>query len=126
MRVQLRRTKGWRKPAWAVSVARPGPFGNPYRAEKCVGGWAVYDRGCLASEVHRGFLSRYEFRDNAIRRAIELYRYWINHTEQVALRNRIRATFALSTGKVPACWCPLDSPCHADVILEVANTPMEG
>lgn len=20
-----------------------------------------------------------------------------------------------------ACWCPLDSPCHADVLLEIAN-----
>ena len=20
-----------------------------------------------------------------------------------------------------ACWCPLDGPCHADVLLEVAN-----
>ena len=20
-----------------------------------------------------------------------------------------------------ACWCPLDGPCHADVLLEIAN-----
>ena len=20
-----------------------------------------------------------------------------------------------------ACWCPLDQPCHADVLLELAN-----
>lgn len=24
-------------------------------------------------------------------------------------------------GKNLACWCPLDSPCHADVLLELAN-----
>ena len=24
-------------------------------------------------------------------------------------------------GKVLACWCRLDKPCHADVLLEVAN-----
>jgi hypothetical protein len=24
-------------------------------------------------------------------------------------------------GKNLACWCPLDGPCHADVLLEVAN-----
>ena len=24
-------------------------------------------------------------------------------------------------GKNLACWCPLDRPCHADVLLEVAN-----
>lgn len=24
-------------------------------------------------------------------------------------------------GKDLACWCPLDHPCHADVLLELAN-----
>jgi hypothetical protein len=24
-------------------------------------------------------------------------------------------------GKNLACWCPLDQPCHADVLLEIAN-----
>jgi hypothetical protein len=24
-------------------------------------------------------------------------------------------------GKDLACWCPLDYPCHADVLLEIAN-----
>jgi len=24
-------------------------------------------------------------------------------------------------GKNLACWCPLDRPCHADILLELAN-----
>ena len=24
-------------------------------------------------------------------------------------------------GKDLACWCPLDQPCHADVLLQIAN-----
>jgi hypothetical protein len=24
-----------------------------------------------------------------------------------------------------ACWCRLDQPCHADVLLELANAPAE-
>ena len=24
-------------------------------------------------------------------------------------------------GRDLACWCPIDQPCHADVLLEVAN-----
>ena len=24
-------------------------------------------------------------------------------------------------GRDLACWCPLDQPCHADVLLELAN-----
>ena len=30
-RVQLRRTRGWRKPTSAIVVARPGRWGNPFR-----------------------------------------------------------------------------------------------
>ena len=26
-------------------------------------------------------------------------------------------------GKDLACWCPLDQPCHSDVLLELANAP---
>ena len=26
-------------------------------------------------------------------------------------------------GKNLGCWCPLDQPCHADVLLEIANAP---
>lgn len=26
-------------------------------------------------------------------------------------------------GRDLACWCPLDQPCHADVLLELANAP---
>ena len=29
-------------------------------------------------------------------------------------------------GKDLACFCPLDQPCHADVLLEIANTPPPG
>jgi Domain of unknown function (DUF4326) len=28
---------------------------------------------------------------------------------------------AALTGRDLACWCPLDQPCHADVLLELAN-----
>jgi hypothetical protein len=31
---------------------------------------------------------------------------------------QIRAELA---GKDLACWCPLDKPCHADVLLELSN-----
>lgn len=28
-------------------------------------------------------------------------------------------------GRDLACWCPLDFPCHGDVLLELANGPDE-
>lgn len=30
LRIQRKRTKGWRMPPNTVSVTRPGPYGNPY------------------------------------------------------------------------------------------------
>jgi hypothetical protein len=32
--------------------------------------------------------------------------------------------FAKLRGKNLACWCALDAPCHADVLLEIANRPV--
>jgi hypothetical protein len=31
--------------------------------------------------------------------------------------------YAELRGKDLACWCALDVPCHADVLLEIANAP---
>lgn len=37
---------------------------------------------------------------------------------QAAIRNDLR-------GLDLACWCSLDQPCHADVLLEIANSPAQ-
>jgi len=96
-RVRLRRTRGWRKPPGAVVVARPSRWGNPY----VIG--AVHDGRALTREE-----------------TVELFR-------EALLAGRldfdVRAVRASLRGHDPACWCPLDVPCHADVLLEVANQP---
>ena len=33
----------------------------------------------------------------------------------------LRAMVEVLRGKDLVCWCPLDQPCHADVLLELAN-----
>lgn len=35
----------------------------------------------------------------------------------------LRMARAELRGRDLACWCPLDQPCHADVLLEYANDP---
>ena len=45
-----------------------------------------------------------------------LQRYWL-HAQGFDLTT-LQQDLA---GKDLACWCPLDQPCHADVLLEVAN-----
>jgi Domain of unknown function (DUF4326) len=47
-RIQLRRTKGWRKPPGAVMIARPSKWGNPYPV-------AVYGRD-EAVRLYREYL----------------------------------------------------------------------
>lgn len=49
---------------------------------------------------------------------VELFRAYLARPEQAALVARARQQLR---GKNLACWCPLDAPCHADVLLDVAN-----
>ena len=103
-RIQLRRTKGWRKPEGAVVVARPSKWGNPYK----VGGQMLMTNGAGWTQlvtVTRG-------------EAVEMFRRHAVGDLYPFGYNTIRAELA---GRDLACWCPLDQPCHADVLLEIAN-----
>lgn len=94
-RIQLSRTTGWRKPEGAVVVTRGSgrAFGNPYQ-----GVGANPDHAYLA-QLCRAYLAR---------------------PEQAELLKRIKRELR---GKDLCCWCALDQPCHADVLLETANKP---
>lgn len=126
-RIQLRRTKGYRKPPGAVVVARPGKWGNPYRVlpvpvyhgRSVVGmRWRVV-RDDLPLTVP-GEIFRYK--SGAHRLAVDLHRAYVliclRGPAGQALRDAMDAELR---GRDLACWCPLDQPCHADVLLEVAN-----
>jgi hypothetical protein len=52
--------------------------------------------------------------------AVESYADWINRPEQPSLRKRIRRELR---GRDLYCFCSLDKPCHADVLLAMANAP---
>ncbi|SKU74823.1 Uncharacterised protein [Mycobacteroides abscessus subsp. massiliense] len=96
-RIQLRRTKGWRKPEGAILVSRPSKWGNPFRADG--------DRSQAVS-LFREMLDRAPLGDGT----------WGRDGESVF--ETIRRELA---GRDLVCWCPLDQPCHADVLLEIAN-----
>ena len=56
-------------------------------------------------------------RDGDRDQVVERYAYWLSRAEQTGLVMQIRHQLC---GKDLVCWCaPL--PCHADVLLEVAN-----
>ena len=111
-RIQLKRTKGWRMPPGAVKVDRTTRWGNPFVQGEMSEGARLGNP--VAAELC-GLLVR----DRA--HAVELFRQWIVSASDVALAWRTSAP-ALR-GKNLACWCPLDGPCHADVLLELANGP---
>lgn len=98
-RIQLSRAKGWRMPANTIKVDRSTRWGNPYS----VGADGVPDVA-TAVQLFRALLRR-QFNG-------------LNHRYFVFTDERLRADLS---GKNLACWCPLDQPCHADVLLEVAN-----
>ena len=109
-RIQLRRTKGWRKPAGAVVVSRPTRWGNPF-----VVGEAVWMKITHEGSIRRTTSAR--IIDDP-RTAVAFFRAWLKIREQARL---LQAARMLLAGKDLACWCPLDQPCHADVLLELAN-----
>ncbi|KPQ06160.1 MAG: protein of unknown function containing DUF4326 domain [Rhodobacteraceae bacterium HLUCCA12] len=50
--------------------------------------------------------------------SIQAYRTWLRQPQQANLVARARTELC---GRNLACWCPPGSPCHADVLLELAN-----
>ena len=104
-RYQHRRAAGSRLPASAVLCTRASRWGNPFTVAECG-------------------------RDEAIAR----YRDWITTgtdrfqvgtTDRPRFLDPIRCRAELHTlaGRDLACSCSLDQPCHADVLLELANRP---
>jgi hypothetical protein len=126
-RIQLRRTKGWRKPTGTVVVARPSMWGNPWRIGRSRGYWWVYNGDC---EVWTPLL--YTAQTDAQAYAVRLYRQWLQHGTAIGhthpkmkrlepRRRHVLASLHNLAGRDLACWCPRDMPCHADVLLELVD-----
>ena len=102
-RIQLRRTRGWRLPEGAVSVARPTKWGNP---------WVVcFDLDCKHEYCKPGAL-------------LAVFAYKHSIIWPVSSDPSVPDEFTIQRdlrGKDLACWCPPGLPCHADVLLELAN-----
>jgi hypothetical protein len=111
-RIQRQRTKGWRMPAGAVYVGRPTNFGNPWKAGGPVDFGGHHPVG---TEVWFGRKAGDTVLDPAD--AVALYRLWLHDCAQRGVPHPIAAL----RGRDLVCWCPPGQPCHADVLLELAN-----
>ena len=105
-RVQLSRRKGWRMPENTVKVDRSTKWGNPYPVGQ------LYSRA-EAVNRHRTALITGKCVTRSDRGP---------SPQDVALHCiGVKMEIGQLRGKNLACWCPLDQPCHADVLLELAN-----
>jgi hypothetical protein len=102
VRIQRKRTAGWRKPAGAVYVGRGSKFGNPYNWQLGIEG----DHDPRAA-------------------AVSLYCDWLESGRGPSAPTD--ADIAALRGKDLMCWCALNQKCHADILLELANpSPSRG
>ncbi len=109
VRIQRRRAAGWRMPESAVYVGRGSRWGNWFRVVLRGGGrWAVVN----GTRVVASGLSADEARTIAVARFRDAVMKNGNLREQVPAQLR---------GRDLACWCRPGEPCHADVLLEIAN-----
>ena len=108
IRITRRRTPGWRTPLCtcgcgqpAIYVGRPTKWGNPFSAMECGERYPS-----LTAEQVAGFI-------------VNQFRYDLRGTfPDYPSANEIRAELA---GHDLMCWCAKRSPCHGDVLLELAS-----
>ena len=129
-RIHRRRTKDWRKPPGAVYVGRGTKWGNPLwlRSDGLIQHWrdwrwyATGDVERVSRRLIEVFTADYAAKVLGIVGAspeavvVACYRALLmrNPGPAIAARRELR-------GRDLMCWCPLDRPCHADVLLEFAN-----
>ena len=102
-RIQRSRAKGWRMPENTIYVGRGSKWGNPHIVGVSLerNGDGSYRRMTPADAVAR-------YRD-------EYFPFWRQ-------KNPKRFDVSELRGKNLACWCKPQEACHADVLLEVANS----
>ena len=104
LRVQFKRVRGWKKPLNTVYVGRSrhtplNKWGNPH----AVGGDSC--RTCPLGP-------------HSAAQAVSLYRLDLRLGRLPFTKEDARRELR---GVNLGCWCRADQPCHADVLLEVAN-----
>lgn len=99
-RIQLSRKNGWRMPPNTVVVSRPSKWGNPWK----VGNWSsTLQRNMSPTDACRRF-------ETELLHQVGGHFQWMRENAPNELR-----------GKNLACWCKLGTPCHADILLAMAN-----
>ena len=114
IRIQRKRTKGWRMPEGTVYVGRPTLFGNPI----------VINNRCTPKEAVKAYRFLLTASQSKIADAIiheDRSPAPFGGLGMIVWRQKVRRELPKLRGKNLACFCSLDQPCHADVLLKIAN-----
>ena len=123
-RIQRKRTKGFRlqdasaNPNGVIYVGRPTKWGNPFwhaqrfhGVELALSLYRQMAKGCWNPNLV-----------TAIPTADTIYESHCEWLKRAGPATKITEHIRYELrGKDLACWCPLDQPCHADILLELAN-----
>ena len=114
-RIQRKRTKGSKMPDNCKYVGRPTKFGNPFKLNdgmllyKCINRkifdpWIIYDQ------------SNFNWTNEKM---LDLYELWITNrlTDKIGLPKP--PDIEELRGFDLACFCPLNKPCHVDILLKL-------
>jgi hypothetical protein len=131
-RVQMSRQRPWRADnPDAVIVARPSKWGNPFAAKIPQShrggpgevGQATMTRQMLADEYREWLLTPTYLNQTRDGDWVQM-----SHASYPSLlgipfegRPTLEQIKSELAGRDLACWCPTSQPCHADVLLELAN-----
>lgn len=109
-RIQRKRTKGWRMPDNTVYVGRGSIWGNPCKIGDMVFMGSAHT-GTGESKIGEAT-------------AFDCKRYFAMRVAKTMMDYPEKFIEPLR-GKNLACWCALDQPCHADVLIKLANPTIE-
>lgn len=95
IRIQRKRTKGWKAPPNTVYVGRPTKWGNPF---------------VVGEKNELGIIMSAEF-------CVNMYKMFFIFDAEFSIKDVVKEL----GGKNLSCWCPVNQVCHADILLQIAN-----
>lgn len=110
IRIQRKRTKGWKMPDNTVYVGRPTKWGNPFKVTNDALDYLVK----VKEDGRWSTLLRTPDFDKAVDFSLSCFKESIDVYADEHIQKQLR-------GKNLACFCSLDQKCHADILLEIAN-----
>lgn len=117
-RIQLMRTKGWRKPDGVLSCCRPGIRGNPFTGEKAVEAFRLWAK-MIATNRSDAVIAMMTVYDHL--GYVPVAPSMMPVIGDPAYPQKFRNALRDARGKDCGCYCALDAECHVDTVIELVN-----